>query len=118
LISGVKPKIARKRALEVIAEVGLSDWANRRPDEMSGGQRQRMTIARALAAEPAIIWADEPTGSLDSETSAEVVDLMLQLNQKNKQTFLWVTHALEVATLAQRLIRMRDGCVVDDTETA
>jgi putative ABC transport system ATP-binding protein len=82
---------------------------------MSGGQRQRFTIARALATKPAIVWADEPTGALDTETSAGIMDLMVQLNRQNDQTFVWVTHSEEVGALAQRLIRMRDGQIVSDT---
>jgi putative ABC transport system ATP-binding protein len=82
---------------------------------MSGGQRQRFTLARALAARPEIVWADEPTGALDSETSAAVMELMVQLNRQNHQTFVWVTHSEEVAGLAHRLIRMRDGQIMSDT---
>jgi putative ABC transport system ATP-binding protein len=115
LVSGVKPKEARKRALEAIDQVGLASWTNHRPAEMSGGQRQRFTIARALATNPAIVWADEPTGALDSETSSEIIDLMLALNRQHNLTFVWVTHALEVSARAQRLIRMHDGMIVEDS---
>ena len=114
LVSGVKPSIARKRALAAIEMVDVSAWAGHRPAEMSGGQRQRFTIARALSTEPAIVWADEPTGALDSETSAGIMQLMVELNRQNSQTFVWVTHAEEVGALAQRLIRMRDGRIVSD----
>jgi putative ABC transport system ATP-binding protein len=82
---------------------------------MSGGQRQRFTIARALVTKPAIVWADEPTGALDTETSAGIMDLMIDLNRQNEQTFVWVTHAEEIGALAQRLIRMRDGKIVSDS---
>jgi putative ABC transport system ATP-binding protein len=98
--------------------VGVGDWARHRPAEMSGGQRQRFTIARALATRPAIVWADEPTGALDTETSAGIMELMVRLNRENDQTFVWVTHSEEVGALAQRLIRMRDGVVVSDTKDA
>lgn len=118
LVGGVKPKAARQRAMQAIEQVGLTAWATHRPAEMSGGQRQRFTIARALATRPAIVWADEPTGALDSETSGEIIDLMLQLNRDNQQTFVWVTHAPEVASLAQRLIKMRDGLIVEDSTVA
>jgi putative ABC transport system ATP-binding protein len=115
LVGGVKPSVARKRAQEAMDMVGVGDWARHRPAEMSGGQRQRFTIARALATKPAIVWADEPTGALDSETSAGIMDLMVRLNRQNDQTFVWVTHAEEVGALARRLIRMRDGLIVSDS---
>lgn len=118
LVSGVKPREARQRAQEAIEQVGLTNWANHKPAEMSGGQRQRITIARALATKPAIVWADEPTGSLDSETSREIMDLMVQLNSQNNQTFVWVTHSQDVAALAQRLINMCDGKIVEDSPVA
>src|SRR6267378_573431 len=116
LVAGVKTSLARKRAEEAIETVGVHDWSRHRPAEMSGGQRQRFTIARALATRPAIVWADEPTGALDTETSAGSMDLMVQLNRQNDQTFVWVTHSEEVGALAQRLIRMRDGLIVSDTK--
>jgi putative ABC transport system ATP-binding protein len=118
LVGGVKPSLARKRAQEAIEMVGVGEWARHRPAEMSGGQRQRFTIARALATKPAIVWADEPTGALDTETSAGIMDLMVQLNRQNDQTFVWVTHSEEVGALAQRLIRMRDGQIVSDKQDA
>ena len=114
LVSGVNPKEARRRSLEQLDGVGLSDRAHHLPGELSGGQRQRVTIARALVNEPAIIWADEPTGDLDSETTGEIMQLMCDLNQKNRQTFVMVTHAQDVGDLAHRIIRMRDGQVVGD----
>ncbi len=117
LVGGVKPSLARKRAQEAIEMVQVGDWARHRPAEMSGGQRQRFTIARALVTKPAIVWADEPTGALDSETSAGIMQLMVQLNRQNDQTFVWVTHSEEVGALAKRLIRMRDGEIVSDSLT-
>jgi putative ABC transport system ATP-binding protein len=113
LVSGVKAGEARQRALEGLERVGLTDWARHRPAELSGGQRQRVTIARALVNQPAIIWADEPTGDLDSETADEVMALMEELNEKNNQTFVMVTHAPRVADWADRIIRMRDGLIID-----
>lgn len=114
LVSGVAPREARRRAWESIENVGLREWARHRPAEMSGGQRQRFAIARALATVPSIVWADEPTGALDSTSSQEIIDLMLHLNVEHGLTFVWVTHALEVAQQAQRLISMRDGKIVED----
>jgi putative ABC transport system ATP-binding protein len=113
LVSGVKASAARHQADEGLALVGLADWATHRPAELSGGQRQRVTIARALVNQPAIIWADEPTGDLDSETADEVMTLMEQLNEENGQTFVMVTHAPRVADWADRIVRMRDGLIVD-----
>ena len=112
LISRVPGGKARKRALEMLERVGLSDRARHRPAELSGGQRQRVTIARALTNDPAIVWADEPTGNLDSENAQEILELLCQLNRENGQTFVVVTHALEVGKLANRIITMRDGQIV------
>lgn len=114
LVSGVSSREARQRARASIERVGLLAWAEHRPAEMSGGQRQRFAIARALATQPAIVWADEPTGALDSTTSLEIIDLMLSLNREHNLSFVWVTHALEVAQQAHRLVTMRDGRVEDD----
>ncbi|HZU71082.1 MAG TPA: ABC transporter ATP-binding protein [Ktedonobacteraceae bacterium] len=114
LVSGVSPREARARARASIEQVGLLDWARHRPAEMSGGQRQRFAIARALATMPSIVWADEPTGALDSATSQEIIDLMLHLNREHDLTFVWVTHAMEVAQQAHRLVTMRDGRIEDD----
>jgi putative ABC transport system ATP-binding protein len=113
LVSGVKSREARRRAQEALALVGLVDWANHRPAELSGGQRQRVTIARALVNQPAIVWADEPTGDLDSETAYEVINLMRRLNQENNQTFVLVTHDPRVAERTDRVVRMRDGLIID-----
>lgn len=113
LVSGTKSGEARKRAEEALALVGLSDRAGHRPAELSGGQQQRTTIARALVTKPAIVWADEPTGDLDSETSQEIMDLLCHLNKENGQTFVIVTHSPEVGARADRIVRMRDGQITD-----
>ncbi|MCA9972915.1 MAG: ABC transporter ATP-binding protein, partial [Anaerolineales bacterium] len=105
----IKAKEARQMALEALAAVGLADQADQRPAELSGGQRQRVTIARALVNRPAIVWADEPTGDLDSRTSQEIIDLMRKLNRENGQTFVIVTHSLEIGEQCDRIIWMRDG---------
>ena len=114
LISGVGASEARRRSLDGLDRVGLADRANHLPAELSGGQRQRVTIARALVNDPAIIWADEPTGDLDSETANEIVDLMEHLNRVNGQTFVLVTHGADVGQRTHRIVRMSDGLIVDD----
>lgn len=116
LVAGVKPADARRRAEEALALVGLADEAQKRPAEMSGGQQQRATIARALVNEPAIVWADEPTGSLDSETSAEVMDLLCRLNKEKSQTFVMVTHDIAVGRRGHRILRMADGVIVEELQ--
>jgi putative ABC transport system ATP-binding protein len=112
LVSGAGVGAARKRALEVLEQVRLADRAHHRPNQLSGGQQQRVAIARALAGEPAIVWADEPTGNLDSDTSQEVLDLLLRLNRENGQTFVVVTHDPGVGELMDRVVRMEDGQIV------
>ncbi|HAE83568.1 MAG TPA: macrolide ABC transporter ATP-binding protein [Ktedonobacter sp.] len=113
LVARVPGNKARKRALAMLERVGLSDRARHRPAELSGGQRQRVTIARALTNDPAIVWADEPTGNLDSENAQEILDLLCTLNRENGQTFVVVTHAIEVGKLANRIITMRDGQIIE-----
>jgi putative ABC transport system ATP-binding protein len=116
LVNGVSAKQARRRAMAGLEQVGLGDWSRHRPAELSGGQRQRVAIARALVTRPALIWADEPTGALDSQASQEIIDLMLRLNEELRLTFIWVTHAREVANQARRLITMRDGLIATDAD--
>ncbi|MDO6425752.1 ABC transporter ATP-binding protein [Thalassotalea sp. 1_MG-2023] len=104
--------IAKGEAM--LAKVGLTDRAHHKPFEMSGGQRQRVAIARALVNEPQVIFADEPTGNLDSKTSYEIMDLLVSLHQLG-QTIVLVTHEEDIAAYAQRVIRMRDGKIIEDT---
>src|SRR5438067_6811919 len=106
LVSRVPGKKARKRALEMLDRVGLSDRARHRPAELSGGQRQRVTVARALPNDPAIVWADELPGNLDSETAEDIMNLICRLNRDNGQTFVIVTHDIEVGKLANRIFTM------------
>jgi len=114
LVSGVNPSEARRRSMELLELVGLTERAQHLPGELSGGQRQRVTIARALVNQPSIVWADEPTGDLDSETAGEIMDLMCKLNVENGQSFVLVTHSDDVGGRVHRIVRMRDGSIVDD----
>ena len=114
LVSGVGAREARKRSLEALDRVGLTDRAPHLPGKLSGGQRQRVTIARSLVNEPTIVWADEPTGDLDSETAGDIIDLVVELNRTNGQTFVLVTHSQDVGIRAHRIVLMRDGLIVDD----
>lgn len=113
LVAKVPARKARKRALELLERVGLADRAKHRPAELSGGQRQRVTIARALTNNPAIVWADEPTGNLDSEAAADVMNLLSRFNREFSQTLVLVTHSLEIGQHANRIIRMQDGRIVE-----
>jgi ABC-type lipoprotein export system ATPase subunit len=112
LIAGANPKESRKTAVDLLNAVGLSEKTEMRPSALSGGERQRVTIARALVNAPAIVWADEPTGDLDHKNSDEVVGLMRRLNRENGQTFVIVTHDLEVGAKCDRIIHMRDGTII------
>ena len=112
LVSGTSAKEARKLSEAKLDDVGLLDWATHLPGELSGGQRQRVTLARALVNEPAIVWADEPTGNLDSTNELEIMDLLTDLNKKNNQTFVIVTHSEYVGSRTNRIINMKDGKVV------
>jgi len=103
---------ARKRALELLEIVGLKDMAKKIPDTMSGGERQRVAIARALITNPAVVWADEPTGALDTKTGVEIMNLITELNKKNNQTFVIVTHDQRIIKYADRVIHMDSGLIV------
>jgi putative ABC transport system ATP-binding protein len=113
LLAGADAKDARRRAHETLERVGLADRARHRPGELSGGEQQRVTVARALAGRPRVVWADEPTGALDSETAVRVMELLRELNADGL-TLILVTHDEGVGTSANRLVRMRDGAVVSD----
>jgi putative ABC transport system ATP-binding protein len=114
LLVGSDRRRARSRALRMLDRVGLGDRATHRPNELSGGEQQRVTIARALVARPAIVWADEPTGNLDTTMAGQVMDLLRQLNAEEGQTIVLVTHDQSIGAAAGRLIRMRDGVLVSD----
>jgi putative ABC transport system ATP-binding protein len=114
LVYAGEPAAARrKRAQECLEMVGLSDRIGHKPPELSGGQRQRVAVARALVNDPAILLADEPTGNLDSYTSAEIMDILVRLNDEG-QTVLIVTHEREVAEYAKRQVHLRDGLIEQD----
>jgi putative ABC transport system ATP-binding protein len=114
VVSGTNGGDARKKALAALDRVGLAEKANANPAQLSGGQRQRVTIARSLVNEPAIIWADEPTGALDSKTANDIVTLMETLNREQNQTFVLVTHDEGIGKRCHRLVRMRDGLIVSE----
>jgi len=111
LVGGVDVRAARKRALEALAAVGLEERARHKPTELSGGQQQRVTIARSLVNDPAIVWADEPTGNLDTKTGLEVLDLMHGLNRSRGQTYVIVTHDPGLAQTCDRIVHMENGVI-------
>jgi putative ABC transport system ATP-binding protein len=115
LIAGTSEKEAHIRALDMLASVELSEWANHKPSELSGGQQQGVAIARALINRPAIIWADEPTGNLDSTGADQITSLLKRLNETNRQTFVIATHDLSVAKTTDLLITMKDGAILEES---
>ena len=114
ILAGNSQKNSRDRATEKLDLVGLDDRIDHLPAELSGGQQQRVAIARALANDPSIVWADEPTGNLDSTNAGEIMELLKRLNKEQGQTFVLVTHSDEVGAMADRIVRMSDGVIVDD----
>jgi putative ABC transport system ATP-binding protein len=113
LLAGIPPRQARTSAERTLARVGLGHRLGHRPTELSGGEQQRVAVARALAGRPKIVWADEPTGNLDSETAAQVMGLLLELHQDGL-TLMLVTHDKDIGALAERRIEVRDGRIVTD----
>jgi putative ABC transport system ATP-binding protein len=114
LVSGIKPGEARRAALAALATVGLEQWADHRPAELSGGQRQRVTIARSLVNKPAIVWADEPTGALDSKSASDIMGLLRTLNEEQGLTIVIVTHDPGVGNQCHRIVRMSDGEIIGE----
>ena len=114
MYNGLRGKERRQRALEVLSLVGLEKRLDHMPNQLSGGQQQRVAIARALVNRPALILADEPTGNLDSKTSAEIMELFQNLNAKEGITIVLVTHEADIAAYSRRQIHFRDGLVTSD----
>ena len=110
-ISGTSDKIAKEKATEILNYLGLRDRLEHKPSELSGGEQQRVAIARALINRPKVVFADEPTGNLDSHTSAEIHDLILKLRKEFNQTFVIVTHNQELAKMSDKIFKMEDGMI-------
>ena len=117
IVSGTRPRDARELALAALERVELREYAGHRPGQLSGGQRQRVTVARAVVNSPSIVWADEPTGALDSMTAGGIMDLLVELNANANQTQVIVTHAPEVAARCHRTIYMADGLIEREEST-
>ncbi|WP_019911171.1 ABC transporter ATP-binding protein [Paenibacillus sp. HW567] len=118
VFQSVSPSIRKQKALALLEQVGLPDKANLFPSQLSGGQQQRVSIARSLITEPSVIFADEPTGNLDTKTEEEIISILLKLNQTMKTTFIVVTHEQEVADQMQRTFSLRDGYLINGQQTA
>ena len=114
LLQGIPPAERRELAMNILDDVGLEGTYDRRPAELSGGQQQRVAVARAIVSSPSIVLADEPTANLDSTTGKGLVEMMVELNQKKKVTFIFSTHDPMVMDYARRLVLIRDGLVADD----
>jgi putative ABC transport system ATP-binding protein len=108
LLQNLNSRDSRRRSLEMLETLGLAHRANHRPDQLSGGEQQRVAVARALVHRPAVVWADEPTGNLDTEVTQVIVELLVRMN-KDGQTIVLVTHNPQVAERARRTVHMRDG---------
>ena len=107
----------RNRAIAALERVGLGDRINHRPTELSGGQQQRVGIARALVKDPTLMLADEPTGNLDSQSSADIVQILMELNQQEGLTVVIITHEPDIAASTRRIVSMRDGLIIEDRRT-
>lgn len=112
IFKGVPKEERRRKAMELLRQVGIDEVADRKPNEISGGQQQRVAIARALANSPAILLCDEPTGNLDSKTGRQVMDIIKKMNKEHGVTVILVTHDLSLADYAERIVRLRDGKIV------
>ena len=114
LLQGISEKERKLRSEELLRDVGLVDKLNVRPNQLSGGQQQRVAVARALASKPSFILADEPTANLDSSSTANLLDMMAEMNEKEKVTFLFSTHDQRVIDRAKRIITIEDGKIISD----
>jgi putative ABC transport system ATP-binding protein len=114
LLNGHGPAERRERVTQLLASVDLADRANHRPDQLSGGEQQRVAVARALAPSPTLILADEPTANLDTNNGEQVMDIMTRLNKETGVTFVFATHDPRVIKYARRVITLRDGKIVED----
>lgn len=114
IFKGVSKEEREEKAREILTRVGLGERLEHKPMEMSGGQQQRVSIARAFVDTPPILFADEPTGNLDSATSVEIMEMMCDLAREHKQTLIIVTHDLETAVYADRIVELRDGVIIRD----
>lgn len=117
LLNGHTASERRDRVMELLDAVGLADRANNRPDQLSGGEQQRVAVARALASKPTLILADEPTANLDTPNGKQVMEIMTKLNQETGVTFVFATHDPRVINYARRIVTLRDGLVVEDNGT-
>jgi putative ABC transport system ATP-binding protein len=115
LLTGMSGAERRRRVNDLLDRVGLADKRKNKPSQLSGGQRQRVAIARALVSGPAAVLADEPTANLDSVTSAEILDLMLELNREKGTVFLFSTHDPRIVSKARRVVRLEDGRIIEDS---
>ena len=115
-IAGADPVFSRQRSVSLLARLGIAQKANRNVNNISGGERQRVAVARALANDPKIVLADEPTGNLDTKNTEQMMNLMKQLNEDFGKTLVVITHNPEVASHAQRVISIRDGSIVEIKE--
>jgi putative ABC transport system ATP-binding protein len=113
-VQGISVKERREKSYAILSEVGLEGMENRYPAQLSGGQQQRVAVARAIVSQPKLVLADEPTANLDSETATQLMDLLRELNERHKVTFLIATHDERVMRYAKRLIRMQDGKIIAD----
>jgi len=118
IFQGMKKRERARRAAELLAKVGLADRVHHRPNELSGGERQRVAIARALANNPEILFADEPTGNLDSESGGTILELLKKLSTEDGKTVIIVTHDPDATAIAERIIRLHDGHVVEEVRNA
>ncbi len=114
LLQGVPQRARRERVREMLATVGLEGMEDRRPPQLSGGQQQRVAVARAMVSQPDLILADEPTANLDSATGAALLDLMRELNERRRMTFLFSSHDQMIMDRAKRLVLLKDGCIAQD----